>query len=195
MQADNSFFIMTNSPSLPFAYKKKFDLLPTLILRHRKENLKKCSLRGLEERNDFHFIRYPCKVLPDLAGYCLLTIDAPLLSEQDKELGLFLIDGTWKYAQIMEKSIPKDAPLIKRSLPTHFRTAYPRYQTACSEPERGLASIEALYIAFHITGRSTKELLDHYYWKEEFLKLNQFTSEDSWHSKTPTADTAFLQEE
>jgi len=163
---------MTNSPSLLSAYKKNLDLLPTLILRHRKENLKKCSLRSLEKRNDFHFVRYPCKVLPDLTGYCLLTIDAPLLSEQDKELGLFLIDGTWKYAQTMEKSIPKDAPLIKRSLPSHFRTAYPRYQTACSEPERGLASIEALYIAFLLTNRSCEGLLENYHWKEEFLNMN-----------------------
>jgi pre-rRNA-processing protein TSR3 len=175
MQAANIFFIMANSPSLPPAYKKKFDLLPTLILRHRKENLKKCSLRGLEERDDFHFVRYPCKTWPDLTGYCLLTIDAPLLSSEDREFGLFLIDGTWKYAQTMEKSIPKDTPLIKRSLPGHFRTAYPRYQTACSEPERGLASIEALYIAFLLTRRNYEGLLDHYHWKNEFLKMNRLT--------------------
>jgi pre-rRNA-processing protein TSR3 len=163
-----------DNPSSSFlsAYKKKLDLLPTLILRHRKENLKKCSLRGLEIRNDFRFIRYPCKVWPDLTGYCLLTIDAPLLSEEDKNLGLFLIDGTWKYAQTMEKSLPKNVPLIKRSLPSHFRTAYPRCQTACPEPERGLASIEALYLAFLLTGRPTQGLLDHYHWKEEFLKKN-----------------------
>lgn len=145
--------------------------MPTIILRHRKENLKKCSLRGLESREDFRFLRYPCTALPNLAGYCLLTIDAPLLSQEDAALGLFLIDGTWRYAEKMEKSVPEEG-LIKRSLPDHFRTAYPRYQTACLEPERGLASIEALYIAFLLTGRNTDGLLDYYYWKEEFFKKN-----------------------
>ena len=157
---------------LSSAYKKKLDLLPTLILRHRKENLKKCSLRGLETRSDFSFIRYPCKEWPDFTGYCLLTLDAPTLSADDRNLGLFLIDATWKYAEIMQNNLPKDAPLIRRSLPSTFRTAYPRYQTHCADPERGLASIEALYIAFHLTHRPTEGLLSNYHWKDEFLKLN-----------------------
>jgi pre-rRNA-processing protein TSR3 len=145
--------------------------LPTVILRHRKENLKKCSLRGLETRKDFIFLTYPIDPLPPLEGYCVLSLDAPPLSEADKDLGLLLIDGTWKYAATMAKHIPSSLPV--RSLPKLFRTAYPRYQTACPEPEWGLASIEALYAAFVLTARDPEGLLDHYYWKEEFLKLNR----------------------
>jgi len=151
-------------------------MIPTLILRHRKENLKKCSLRGLENREDFRFLSYPCTEWPDLNGYCLLTLNAPILSEADSYLGLFLIDGTWKYAEKMESSLPKKTSLICRSLPKHFRTAYPRYQTNCADPERGLSSIEALYIAFLLTRRNVEPLLDHYYWKEEFLKKNNLGS-------------------
>jgi pre-rRNA-processing protein TSR3 len=144
--------------------------LPTIVLRHRKENLKKCSLRGLESRKDFIFLTYPTDPLPPMEGYCVLSMDGPPLTKEDANLGLLLIDGTWRYAGVMGKQIPS---LPTRSLPKLFRTAYPRYQTECPEPEWGLASIEALYAAYFITSRDTKGLLDNYYWKDEFLKKNQ----------------------
>ncbi len=147
--------------------------LPTLILRHRKENLKKCSLRGLETRGDCLFCTYPRDPLPDLSGYALLTLDAPVLGEEDGELGLFLIDGTWRYAEKMYQSLPQPHRFQKRSLPAHWTTAYPRKQTECSDPSRGLASVEALYAAYCVTGRDPKGLLDQYHWSEEFLIQNR----------------------
>lgn len=144
---------------------------PTTILRHRRENLKKCSLRGLEGRKDIHFFTYPKDALPDLSGYVVLTFDAPELSQEDAGRGLFLIDGTWKYAEKMAKIVPHER-LIPRSLPSSLRTAYPRRQDDCPDPDRGLASVEALYAAYHILGRDTTGLLDHYYWKDRFLELN-----------------------
>jgi len=144
--------------------------LPTIILRHRKENLKKCSLRGLETRPDMQFFTYPTDTLPSLEGYALLTLDAPILSEKDHNLGLFLIDGTWKYAELMQRQAP---PTLRRSLPPGLRTSYPRKQTGCSHPEQGLASVEALYAAYHLMKRDPQGLLDHYYWKDAFLKNNQ----------------------
>jgi len=141
---------------------------PTTILRHRRENLKKCSLRGLEPRADFRFFTYPGDPLPDLSGYVLLTLGAPELSEQDAGRGLFLIDGTWRYAAKMAAAIPKEN-LELRSLPAALRTAYPRQQNDCPDPERGLASIEALFAAYKILGRDTAGLLDNYYWKDHFL--------------------------
>lgn len=143
---------------------------PTLILRHRKENLRKCSLRGLHQREDFCFYSYPLiEKLPNVMHYVALDIEGPLLSEEDAKYGLFLIDGTWRYAAKMQKALP--ISLKKRSLPHHFRTAYPRRQEDCPDPTRGLASIEALYIAYRILKRNTSGLLDHYYWKESFLQL------------------------
>lgn len=143
---------------------------PTIILRHKRENLKKCSLRGLEQRSDMIFLTYPTSSLPDLTGYCVLALDAPLLTLDDAHLGIFLIDGTWRYAEKMAKSLPSPPTFITRSLPPHFRTAYPRRQPDCPDPERGLASVEALYIAYSILGRNTDGLLDHYHWKERFHK-------------------------
>ena len=148
---------------------------PTIILRHRKENLQKCSLRGLEERMDFRFFTYPQDELPDLSTYVLLTLDAPPLSIEDLDKGLFLIDGTWRYAELMQKQLPEPHLFQKRSLPGNFQTAYPRKQTDCLDPSRGLASIEALFAAYLILGRSTQGLLDQFYWKDQFLSKNQLT--------------------
>ncbi len=143
---------------------------PTVILRHRKENLKKCSLRGLEKRDDFCFFTYPQATLPPLDSYILLKVGAPPLTKEDRNSGLFLIDGTWRLAKVMEQSL--SGSFIERSLPPQFRTAYPRCQTECPDPETGLASIEALYAAFFILERPLDGLLDHYYWKNAFLRTN-----------------------
>jgi len=95
-----------------------FTFPPTVILRHRRENLKKCSLRGLEERPDCRFFTYPKAELPDLSGYFLLTLGAPPISGQDAHLGIFLIDGTWRYAEQMQKQCPKPDLFQRRSLPS-----------------------------------------------------------------------------
>lgn len=147
--------------------------LPTIILRHRKENLKKCSLRGLETRADFRFFTYPSDVLPSLEGYLMLAVDAPPLTREDAGFGLFVIDATWRYAAVMLKQLQmQKTTVVQRSLPRHYRTAYPRRQNECPEIEKyGLASIEAIYLARHLLGDSTEGLLDHYHWKEEFLQL------------------------
>lgn len=114
------------------------------------------------------FLTYPIPSLPDLKGYCVLTLDAPPLTRDDAHLGIFLIDGTWRYAATMAKSLPSPPTFTTRSLPTHFRTAYPRRQPDCPNPDRGLASVEALYLAYSILGRNTEGILDHYHWKELF---------------------------
>ncbi len=150
--------------------------LPTLIYRHRRENVNKCSLRGLETREDFKFYTYPKHALPDLSKYLLLTLDAPVLTKEDASLGIFLIDGTWKHATIMCTQVQKNYFFTLRSLPKGLQTAYPRRQDDCIDPSRGLASAEALFAAYCLLGRDPQGLLDHYYWKEAFLQKNRFGS-------------------
>lgn len=145
----------------------------TVILRHRRENLKKCSLRGLETRSDLKFYTYPRDPLPELSSYILLTLDAPPLTAQDASWGLFLIDGTWRHAEVMQRMLPSPGTFLYRSIPPLFQTAYPRKQEDCPEPSRGLASVEALFIAYHLMGRNTGGLLDHYHWREDFLMKNR----------------------
>lgn len=137
----------------------------TLILRHRRENLKKCSLRGLETHPLLEFFTYPEESLPPLPGLLLLKVGAPLLTEADQDRPLLLLDATWRLAPKMEKSLP---PFEARSLPP-IATAYPRKQTECPDPMAGLASVEALYLAHRILGKSVEGLLDGYHWKEAFL--------------------------
>ena len=146
--------------------------MQTLIVRHRKENLNKCSLHGLEERDDCCFYSYPGCHLPDLTGYVLLAFEGPELSPAD--LGIVLVDATWRYAEVMVRNTLGLAELPRRSLPHHYRTAYPRKQEDCPDPLRGLASVEALYLAYMLMGRETGGLLDHYYWRQRFLQINLF---------------------
>lgn len=150
----------------------KKNSLPTVILRHRKENLKKCSLTGLENRSDMAFFRYPIDELPDLTDYVLLAMDAPPLSEKDAVKGLFLIDATWRYAEKMDAYVANHQTVVKRSLPGEWKTAYPRKQEDCPSPEYGLASVEALFAAYTVLGWPTDGLLDHYYWKNLFFQKN-----------------------
>jgi pre-rRNA-processing protein TSR3 len=145
----------------------------TLILRHHKENRKKCSLTPLEKDPRFLFLSYPKDPLIDLSGYLLLSLEGEPLSEKDQNQSLLLIDGTWRYADLMQKWVTSQQKVALRTLPNKIVTAYPRKQTHCCDPLRGLASIEALYFAFAILKREKKTLLDHYYWREEFLKKNE----------------------
>jgi pre-rRNA-processing protein TSR3 len=143
---------------------------PTHIIRHRRENLKKCSLRGLENRPDFCFSSYPEPSLPNLTGYVMLAIDGPPLKAEDASRGLLILDGTWRYAEKMRRFVEKRLIIEIRSIPNGIRTAYPRRQEDCPLPDEGLASIEAIYISYLILGRDTKGLMDHYYWKDAFLE-------------------------
>lgn len=146
---------------------------PTVIIRHRLENLKKCSLRSLETRPDFIFLTYPYACLPDLQNYIILTLRAPPLTIADAPFGLLILDATWRYAVKMFKPLENQPQFLYRSLPAHYRTAYPRRQQDCPDPERGLASIEAIYLSYQILQRETNGLLNNYYWKEHFLSINQ----------------------
>jgi pre-rRNA-processing protein TSR3 len=145
---------------------------PTVVLRHRQENLKKCSLTGLETREDFKFYTYPTHKLPELQDYIMLSFDGPLLTKADVGRGLFILDGTWRYADKMFENTPSIHKLETRSLPSHIKTAYPRKQDDCTDSARGLSSIEAIYIAYTILGYDRAGLLDRYYWKDAFLSHN-----------------------
>jgi pre-rRNA-processing protein TSR3 len=140
----------------------------TIIVRDPKENPKKCSVLPLKGRADIAFFTYPAKTLPPLEGYIRLAADGPELSMADSACGILLLDGSWRSAGRMTRAF-EDVPA--RSL-RGWQTAYPRVSKLGSDPDNGLASIEALYVAYHLLGRSTKGLLDQYHWAAEFLERN-----------------------
>ena len=141
---------------------------PTIIVVHRRENRKKCSVEPLRSRDDFVFWTYPDDGPESLDGYVRLGLGGPLLSEADQACGLLVIDGTWRLAERMEK---KYADVPVRSLPA-WQTAYPRVSKVFDDPTVGLATIEAIFIAHQALGRNTTGLLDQYHWREEFLQKN-----------------------
>ena len=152
----------------------------SLIWRHRRENLKKCSLRGLEKLPYLTFYTYPIQALPPLDNVIVLKVGAPLLTPADRGKQLLLVDGTWRLAELMQRQLSSlVSSLEARSLPPGLRTAYPRRQTECPDPEAGLASIEALYVAHLILGMPTEHLLDAYPWREAFLQKNHQVLSDS----------------
>jgi pre-rRNA-processing protein TSR3 len=141
---------------------------PTVIVRHSHENPRKCSVLPLRGRPDLVFLNYPVANRPDLTGYVRLSADGPPLSEADSAAGLLLLDGSWRWAGAMTQQFLDVPP---RSL-TGYQTAYPRTSKLGTDPANGLASVEALFVAYHLLGRPTEGLLDHYRWAAEFLRAN-----------------------
>lgn len=142
----------------------------TLIVRDPKENPKKCSILPLRGRADIQIFTYPPADLPPLDDYLRLAgdVDCPELSTADRERGILLLDGSWRSAGKMSAHFAHVPP---RRL-SGWKTAYPRVSKLGSDPAEGLASLEALYVAYHILGRPTDGLLDHYRWAAHFLELN-----------------------
>lgn len=144
------------------------DFPPTVIVRHAHENPKKCSVLPLKGRPDIVFLNYPVKYRPPLEGYVRLAAEGPELSAADAVRGLLLLDGSWRWAAAMARDF-QDVP--PRSL-HGWQTAYPRVSKRGTDPDNGLASVEALFVAYHLLGRPTAGLLDHYRWAAEFLRVN-----------------------
>jgi pre-rRNA-processing protein TSR3 len=149
-------------------------MISTTIIRHWKENLAKCSLRGLEERPDLTFVpAYEGMIFP-ADGFLLLTVDAPPLDPDDPALSprppLLLLDATWRLAPLLERML-RGSPL-RRSLPAGWVGAYPRRSKLFCDPGEGLATVEALYAARLMLGDEQPGLLEHYRWAEDFRRLN-----------------------
>ena len=141
---------------------------PTIIVRHTHENPRKCSVFPLKGRADFLFLNYPVAARPPLEGYVRLAAEGPELSAADAGAGVLLLDGSWRWAAAMTRDFADVPP---RSL-SGWKTAYPRVSKLGTDPDNGLASIEALYLAYHLLGRPTEGLLDHYRWAAAFLEVN-----------------------
>jgi pre-rRNA-processing protein TSR3 len=141
---------------------------PTVIVRHAHENPKKCTILPLRGRPDVLFLNHPLRQRPSLDGYVRLAADGPALSAADADRGILLLDASWRWAAAMTRDF-EDVP--PRSL-AGWKTAYPRVSKLGTDPDNGLASVEALYLAYHLLGRPTAGLLDHYRWAAEFLQLN-----------------------
>lgn len=142
---------------------------PTIIVVHPKERKSKCTVQSLRTREDFVFWKFPRKEPDKLTSYVRLGMGGPQISSADAESGLLVLDGTWRLAEKME---PAFEELPVRSLPP-WETAYPRVSKQFDDPDSGLATIEAIFIAYQLMGYETEGLLEGYYWADEFLEKNR----------------------
>lgn len=143
---------------------------PTMdvVLRHPKERKSKCTLEPLRGRSDLRFLQARPGLQFDADSYILLSPEGVPLGEADVGRPLLLLDSTWKLLPALERCVAGSPRL--RCLPAGLRTAYPRRSRDGSDPESGLASVEALYAARRLLGRRDDSLLESYHWREAFLR-------------------------
>ncbi|MEE3284315.1 MAG: hypothetical protein VX311_06995 [Planctomycetota bacterium] len=141
---------------------------PTIFVVHPRERSSKCSIEPLRDRAGFVFWKFPHRGPEPLEGYIRLGMGGPQIGPGDAGSGLLVLDGTWRLAARME---PGFTELPVRSLPV-LQTAYPRTSKLFQDPDGGLATIEAVWAAYHLMGRSTDGLLDHFRWGDQFIADN-----------------------
>lgn len=145
------------------------DFPPTIVVVHPRERRSKCSVNHLRGRAGFLFRKYPARDGEPLDAYVRLGFGGPIVGPDDADCGLLVLDGTWRWAERMERDY---AEVPVRSLPA-VATAYPRVSATYEDPAGGLATIEAIYAAYRLLGRETDGLLDEYHWMAEFLERNR----------------------
>lgn len=143
--------------------------LDVLIVRDPRESAKKCSLTPLRGMPGIRFVGYAHDRRVDAGRRVLLHPDGELLSAADRGQPLLVVDCAWRRVPAVLATI--DGELVRRRLPV-LATAYPRKSLITPDPERGLASVEALYAALALLGDEHPELLANYRWRDEFLRAN-----------------------
>lgn len=137
------------------------------VIRHPKERRSKCSLTPLEERGDIRFLKARPGWEFDVTGFTVLALDAPELSAADAGRALLLLDSTWRLLPQLEACLIGEG--VRRTLPP-VATAYPRVSKIDRDPRRGLASVEALYLARLMLGKRDDSLLAGYHWRDIFME-------------------------
>jgi len=105
----------------------------------------------------------------DARGRILLHPDGDEIVPEDRGKSLLLVDCAWRRLPDLLATVDGDP--VRRRLPP-LATAYPRRSRIFEDPERGLASIEALYAALALLGEPRPDLLVGYRWAEAFLAAN-----------------------
>jgi pre-rRNA-processing protein TSR3 len=144
-------------------------MLDVLILRDPHESPQKCSLIPLRGTAGIEFLTYDARRRVDAGGRILLHPDGDEITSADRGKPLFVVDSSWRRLPKLLACI--DGIVERRRLPA-LHTAYPRKSKTFQDPAQGLASVEALYAALFLLGEPHGELLSHYRWREEFLRLN-----------------------
>jgi pre-rRNA-processing protein TSR3 len=141
------------------------------------ETANKCTIAPLADRPDFRL--FPVRgegligplsasLLLHHEGECLTRLASPEVQT------LASVDCVWRrLPKLVEKLEWQNnrKPVLGR-IPFGFVTAYPRVGLPHQDPEGGLATIEALFIAVAVLGHWDSSLLSRYYFGPRFIELN-----------------------
>lgn len=148
------------------------------VLVDRAETPNKCTILPLAYRTDFEILRFePNQRLKALTGDFFLHPEGrPLhqISWEKRPAKISAVDCTWKKLERLIARIDGPMPTLGR-IPDGFVTAYPRRDKKGEDPEAGLATIEALFIAAAFVGTWDESLLARYHFAERFLEANRAT--------------------
>ena len=150
-----------------------------IIILHTSEVRKKCSLAPIRDYPGLTFYDETNYIVPETS--LLLHPDGPPLMDTDRDRPVILIDAIWKNYNKIYKGDLKLNSLETRSI-KGFVTAYPRKGRKRPHPSNYLASIEVIFCCGVILNRpGYLGVLDHYYFKDEFLSLNRQQLESYGH--------------
>jgi pre-rRNA-processing protein TSR3 len=143
-----------------------------LVFRDPRESARKCSLTPLRGLPGIRFEHDRPGLALAVGRRLLLHPDGDELGPADRGRaeGLLLVDCSWRrlpalLAKLRGELLPRRLPLLV--------SAYPRRSKLGADPERGLASVEALWAALALLGEPRPELLAGYRWREAFLAANR----------------------
>lgn len=149
------------------------------ILVDRTERPKKCSILPLGYRSDFRIVRFDRRYpIASLTGSLLLHPDGVPLCKSTAErltrpgpVVLSAVDCNWmRLGKVMGRIVGPLPPLVR--IPHGFQSLYRRRNKQNLDPESGLATIEALFVAAALLGLWDESLLREYAMAAEFLGVN-----------------------
>lgn len=143
------------------------------VLMDRKENTRKCTIHPLRERKDFTVRYFRSGPIPAFQADFLLHVDGKDLRDfkNSPPQSIAVIDCNWRKVPWVVENVAKPLPTLVK-IPEGFVTAYPRRNKEGKDPDAGLATIEAVFIAAAFCGVWDESLLEHYHFAENFLAMN-----------------------
>lgn len=141
------------------------------------ETVNKCTIAPLAYRSDFRLIGVPRRgPLRSLRADWLLHPDGECITILRTQAApatptLAAVDCVWRRLPKLLERLPGTLPRLVR-IPEGFVTAYPRKSEIDADPQAGLATIEAIFVAAALLGNWDTTLLSEYYFGRAFVERN-----------------------
>lgn len=149
------------------------------IILDSGETANKCTIAPLSFRSDFRLFRVKGDgPLGPLSAPLLLHPEGECLSQlrpaQPPITILASIDCIWRRLPKLLGRVQwkDDRPPALARIPDGFQTAYPRVGSPGTDPQGGLATIEAIFVAAALLGNYDLTLLSQYYFARRFVENN-----------------------